>query len=93
MVLPLRRRLVDEAQKFVNAMEQSVFTLLLAKQAEIDAGQAYVESLRDYWTARAQLERAVGGSFAPLTSQERSESTTGVERFDRPSNSPMHHER
>ena len=93
VVLPLRRRLVDEAQKFVNAMEQSVFTLLLAKQAEIDAGQAYVESLRDYWTARAQLERAVGGSFAPLTSQERSESTTGIQRLDRPSNSPMNHER
>ncbi len=69
-VLPLRARLVAESQRFVNAMEQSVFTLLLARQAEIDAGQAYVEALRDYWIQRARLEQAVGGSFQPLTPDE-----------------------
>ena len=72
-VLPLRRRVAAESQRFVNAMQQTIFTLLLAKQAEIDAGQAYVEALRDYWTTRAQLERAAGGSFAPLTTAERSD--------------------
>ena len=71
VVLPLRRLVVVESQKFVNAMAQSIFTLLLAKQAEIDAGQAYVDALRDYWVTRAKLERAVGGSFTPLTPQER----------------------
>lgn len=70
VVLPLRRQVVTESQKFVNAMALSIFTLLLAKQAEIDAGQAYVDALRDYWVTRARLERAVGGSFAPLTPQE-----------------------
>lgn len=70
-VLPLRRRVVEESQKFVNANEHSVFTLLLAKQAEIDAGQSYVEALRDYWVARARLEQAVGGSFRPLATDER----------------------
>ena len=69
-VLPLRAQLVAESQRFVNAMAQSVFTLLLARQAEIDAGQAYVEALRDYWTLRARLEQAVGGSFQPLTPDE-----------------------
>ena len=76
VILPLRRQVVTESQKFVNAMEQSVFTLLLAKQAEIDAGQAYVDALRDYWVTRAKLERAVGGSFAPLTTQEQLDSST-----------------
>ena len=71
VVLPLRRQVVTESQKFVNAMEHSIFTLLLAKQAEIDAGQAYIEALRDYWLTRARLERAVGGTFAPLTAAER----------------------
>jgi outer membrane protein, heavy metal efflux system len=69
-VLPLRARLVAESQRFVNAMAQSVFTLLLARQAEIDAGQAYVEALRDYWIQRARLEQAVGGSFQPLTDEQ-----------------------
>ena len=77
-VLPLRARLVAESQRFVNAMEQSVFTLLLARQAEIDAGQAYVEALRDYWIQRARLEQAVGGSFQPLRPDE--QATGGVQR-------------
>lgn len=72
VVLPLRRLAVTESQKFVNAMQHSIFTLLLAKQAEIDAGAAYIDALRDYWMTRARLERAVGGTFAPLTTEERS---------------------
>ncbi len=72
-VLPLRAKLVAESQRFVNAMEQSVFTLLLARQAEIDAGQAYVEALRDYWSLRARLEQAVGGTFQPLTQAEQAQ--------------------
>ncbi len=82
-VLPLRRRVVVESQRFVNAMEHSVFTLLIAKQAEIDAGQAFVEALRDYWTARARLEQAVGGSFAPLTEAEQGMSRTSRTRNER----------
>jgi len=69
-VLPLRGRIVAETQRFVNAMQETVFTLLVARQSEIDAGQAYIEALREYWTARAALERSVGGSFAALSSAE-----------------------
>ncbi len=75
VVLPLRHQAVLESQKFANAMEHSVFMLLMVKQAEIDAGSAYVEALRDYWIARAALERAVGGTLAPLTADERAELT------------------
>jgi outer membrane protein TolC len=77
-VLPLRAKLVAESQRFVNAMEHSVFTLLLARQAEIDAGQAYVEALRDYWSLRARLEQDVGGSFQPLRPDE--QATGGAQR-------------
>ena len=37
--------------------------LASARQAETDARVALVEALRDYWTTRAALERAVGGSL------------------------------
>jgi len=40
----------------------SVYQLLAAKQGEIDARRGYLESLRDYWSARAELARAIGGS-------------------------------
>jgi cobalt-zinc-cadmium efflux system outer membrane protein len=69
-VLPLRGRIVAETQRFVNAMQETVFTLLVARQSEIDAGQAYIDALREYWSARAELERVVGGSFAALSSDE-----------------------
>jgi outer membrane protein, heavy metal efflux system len=65
MVLPARRRLVQETLLQVNAMAMPVFALLSAKQAEIDAGIAYLESVRDFWLARADLERATGGILPP----------------------------
>jgi cobalt-zinc-cadmium efflux system outer membrane protein len=42
-----------------------IFQLLETKQAEVQAYRAYVESVRDYWDARIDLERAVGGRIAP----------------------------
>lgn len=60
-VLPARRRVLEESQLQVNAMSLPVFALLQAKQAEIEAGRMYLDALRDYWVARAELERATGG--------------------------------
>ena len=37
-----------------------VFELFAAKRAEFDAYQSYLDALRNYWAARADLERAVG---------------------------------
>jgi len=68
VVLPLRRRVLDELQRHVNAMDASVFALLQAKQAELDAGRLYLDALHDYWLAYTGLERAVGGALpAPGT--------------------------
>ena len=59
-VVPLRNRALQETLLQSNAMAISVFTLLLAKQAQIDAGVGYVAALRDYWMARVELERVLG---------------------------------
>ena len=61
MVLPLRERIVEQSQLHYNGMLLGVFQLLEARQAEIQSGRSYVESLRDYWIARTDLECAVGG--------------------------------
>ena len=62
-VLPVRHRVVEEAQLQYNAMQISVFDLLRAKQEEVNAARQSVEAKRDYWIARAELEKAVGGSL------------------------------
>jgi cobalt-zinc-cadmium efflux system outer membrane protein len=69
IVLPLRHRIVEESQRRNNGMLLGVFQLLEARRGEIDAGRQYIESLRDYWMARTDLERAVGGKL-PATQSE-----------------------
>ncbi|HZS18776.1 MAG TPA: TolC family protein [Candidatus Udaeobacter sp.] len=61
--LPTRTRVTEESQLQYNAMQISPFQLLQAKQEEVKTGADSVEALRDYWVARAELEKAVGGSL------------------------------
>jgi cobalt-zinc-cadmium efflux system outer membrane protein len=67
IVIPLRVRIVGQMQLQTNAMQVSLFALLTAKQAQIDAGRDYVQALQDYWVARADLEKALGGSLPEST--------------------------
>jgi cobalt-zinc-cadmium efflux system outer membrane protein len=64
-VLPLREREVDQAQLQYNAMQIGPFELVATKQAQIEAYRAYLDAVRDYWNARADLELAVGGRVLP----------------------------
>lgn len=59
--LPTRTRVTEESQLQYNAMQIGPFQLLQAKQEEVKTGAESVEALRDYWVARAELEKAVGG--------------------------------
>ena len=60
-LVPRREAIVARTQERVNYMLQGVFELIAAKQQEYDAYQEYLEAVRDYWTARAQLRAVVGG--------------------------------
>ncbi|WP_255442462.1 MULTISPECIES: TolC family protein [Corallococcus] len=61
VVLPLRTTIVDESQRQYNAMQIGLPALLLARREQVEAWRAYLETVRDYWMARADLERLVGG--------------------------------
>jgi cobalt-zinc-cadmium efflux system outer membrane protein len=64
-VIPLRERIVALSQQHHDAMLLGVYQLLLAKQAEVNAYREYIEAVRDYWIARSELERALGGRLTP----------------------------
>jgi len=64
VLLPQRQRVLRETLLQYNAMQKSNYDLLVAKEREQVAERGYVEALRDYWIARAELERAVGGRLA-----------------------------
>ncbi|MGZ3420480.1 MAG: TolC family protein [Polyangiales bacterium] len=60
-IVPLREKVVTLSQEYYDAMLLGVYQLLAAKQAEVEAYRSYIEALRDYWIARADLELAIGG--------------------------------
>lgn len=61
ILLPQRAAIVDGTQREVNFMFEGPFELLRIKQEQYAAYQEYIEAVRDYWVARTQLRRAVGG--------------------------------
>lgn len=65
VLLPLSREIVDETQRLYNGMLVGVYDLLRSKQDQIQTAREYIAALRDYWVARAGLERALGGPLPP----------------------------
>jgi cobalt-zinc-cadmium efflux system outer membrane protein len=61
VLLPQRVAILDQTQRHYNMMLKGAYDLLLAKQAEAQTERAYIDAWRDYWIARTELERAVGG--------------------------------
>jgi cobalt-zinc-cadmium efflux system outer membrane protein len=64
-VLPLRLKIVNKALLQYNAMQLSPYELFLAKSQELEAERNYIDTARDYWITRANLERTVGGRLSP----------------------------
>jgi outer membrane protein, heavy metal efflux system len=64
-LLPDQRRILSESLINYNAMEIGNFALFTAKAEEARTEREYIEAVRDYWIARTDLERAVGGNLRP----------------------------
>jgi cobalt-zinc-cadmium efflux system outer membrane protein len=62
-VIPLAERVVLLSQQAYDAMLAGVYQLIATKREEAEAYSGYVEAIRDYWVARAELARAVGGKL------------------------------
>lgn len=66
-VIPLRQNAVADLQQQYNYMIAGVYQLLDARREEVGARRESLLALRDYWIARAELERAVGGPLSAET--------------------------
>ncbi|MET0556788.1 MAG: TolC family protein [Vicinamibacteria bacterium] len=69
-LLPQRRRILELTVQHYNAMFKGAYDLLQAKESEVAAERAAQGAWRDYWIARARLERAVGGALAAVPTEE-----------------------
>ncbi len=77
-ILPQRVRIVDLTLRQYNMMLKGAYDLLAAKQNEVADERAHIEAWRDYWIARVELERALGGRLPGQTAPA----------FDRPRPDP-----
>jgi outer membrane protein, heavy metal efflux system len=61
VILPAQRRVTEQTLLQYNAMQLGIFQLLEARQAELDAELDYTDTLREYWTAVAELGALLAG--------------------------------
>lgn len=80
-VIPVRQQLVESLQLHYNYMLKGVFELLQSKKDEIEAEREYIEVLKNYWIARTELERAVGGKL-PESGMSESKETPSASRAE-----------
>lgn len=88
-LIPQRIETVARAQEEVNYMLIGIFELIALKQEEYDAYQGYLEAIRDYWLARADLTLATGAAL-PSSARIR-EQRIDVDEFVRPAPGGMDH--
>jgi cobalt-zinc-cadmium efflux system outer membrane protein len=61
ILLPLRERIVNEAQLQYNAMQLGPFQLLQAREQQIETAAAYIDALREHWLARGDIGQLLSG--------------------------------
>ena len=75
VIVPARRRVLEQWMLQYNAMQIGVFVLLQARRDELDAQMRAIETAREFYTAKAALEallagRAVDADASMMTSVE-----------------------
>jgi len=60
-IVPLRKRIADENTLRYNGMLIGVFELLADAREQIASVNGYLEALRDFWLAQADLDLAING--------------------------------
>ena len=69
-ILPMQNKILTSSEELYNVMGLGVDRLLENKRQELQATSNYISSLRDYWIARVQLDKALGGKLYKVFSYE-----------------------
>jgi len=65
ILLPVWDRIVRETQLQYNAMQVGPLDLLRAKEQQIETASRYIDALREYWEAHADLALLLAGRLPP----------------------------
>jgi outer membrane protein TolC len=61
VIVPAQKRVTEQTLLQYNAMQIGIFELLQARRDEVDVELAYVDTLREYWSAVAELSALLAG--------------------------------
>ncbi len=74
VILPAQTKVTEATLLQYNAMQIGVFELLEARRQELSAHMDSVETLREYWSARAALDALLAGARVALPEEAESSS-------------------
>ncbi len=89
-VIPLHAQLIDSLQKHYNYMLVGVYDLLDAKKEEVEAIRQFLDSLKNYWIIRSDLERLAGERLTFIPEEDAGSSTESPK--DTKAEKMQHHE-
>ncbi len=69
-IIPLQNEISRASEELYNVMGLGVDRLIENKRQELEVKRNYFEILKDYWVARAHLDKALGGYLFRLLSQD-----------------------
>ncbi|MBK8284821.1 MAG: TolC family protein [Ahniella sp.] len=81
VLLPSQERVVDGHQQELNFMLKGPFELLSVRAEQYAAHGEYLEAVRDYWLARAQLRMLAGGRLPDAPLYEAGQPEVGIDQF------------
>jgi cobalt-zinc-cadmium efflux system outer membrane protein len=62
-IIPLRASILATSEELYNVMGLGIERLLDNKRLELQMSVNYATALRNYWLARVQMDRALGGKL------------------------------
>ena len=89
--LPVRRDVLGSFVRRYNSMFTGIFEVLRARSDLASAEMSYGRALQDYWTARSDLELALGHQM-PMSSDDAS-TTPAAEGPTQPESTPVPQEK
>lgn len=69
-IFPLQKQILESSEGLYNVMGLGIDGLLASKLQEQQARKNYTASLRNFWLARVQLDRALGGKLYKIYTEE-----------------------
>lgn len=83
VIVPAQERVMEQTQRQYNAMQLGVFQLLEARRAQLDVALDFAETLREYFTARAELDALLAGRAVNMRATETTTSSSAPSTANR----------